>query len=463
MKKISSIVAGLFIVFGLFPTITQAEENPSYEQMKQTIMEKAEKYDIPPEILKAIAFVETGYKQFKSDGTPNVSPDGGIGVMQVTPSNIDIAVNVERLKTDYSYNIDVAAQVLNEKWNTSYLPIINDHDRTVLEDWYFAIMAYNGASKANDPNLHPGNTYQDSVYDRIAGSSFISWDNAFFTFPTFDIRYETGSDTMKFPTGVSYETTKQTPSQQMYAMNGIVYVDERDGAVNLRSSIGGSVVTALWPYTPLKVVSGPVESPDIDNDFVYYKVRGENHTGYITSAYLNKGNESITFTDAGDDKRAAALAFLALHDYAQGYSDGTFQSSANLKREHVAVILDNILNLTKPSSYQMKADDVESDNPYYEQLAEAEYNKLLGGGGALRPKEYLTRAQMAQVMTEAFDSYYAEPTTTHTFKDQASIWNPEAVNTIYFNDVTVSDPFHPNDKITRSQFALFIYRTMVDF
>ncbi|WP_106496174.1 S-layer homology domain-containing protein [Lentibacillus sp. Marseille-P4043] len=441
--------------------------NPSTDEIKQLISDEARERGIPPEILKAIAYVETGYQQYNSDGTPYISDDCGIGILQVTPEKIDIPVDTDRLKTDMEYNIEIGAQVLENKWNLDYLPKLNNHDKTNLEDWYFAIMAYNGLSKTNDPNIQPDHgeerPYQEKVYDRMEGSSLIYWDKAHFIFPTFDIRYD-GNNAMKFPDGKNYQTKTITPSQQMYDKGDIVYVDKRDGSVSLHEgSIDGPVNSKLWPFTPLTIASEPVESSSTGNDFAYYKVKGVTAEGYMASAYLNEGSKEILFNDPMDDKRAAALAFAAMNGYVQGYPNGDFGSGDSLKREHVAVILDNILSLSAPGNYQMVADDVEKDNPYYEQLAEAEFNKYLGGGGKLRPKEYFTRSQMAQVMTEAFDTHYKQPEDIHTFKDQENIWNPDAVNTIYSNDVTVADPFNPNDPITRSQFAIFIYRTMVDY
>ncbi|MDC3415971.1 S-layer homology domain-containing protein [Aquibacillus salsiterrae] len=466
LKKSSLIIVLLCGLMLATPVSAASSEssNLSIEEIKEQITTIALKYDIPPEIMKAIAFVETGYSQFKSDGSPNVSDDGGIGIMQVTPTDIDLPVDEEKLKTDMVYNIEVAAQVLNRKWELSYLPEINDRDRSVLENWYFAVMAYNGLSKTNDPNLNPTTAYQERVYNRMEGSSLIYWSEDLFEFPTFDIRYEDGSSKMKFAEGKHYTTNTITRSQQMYKLGDIVFIDERDGSVSLRPDlVQGQVTTKLWPYTPLEIVATPKESSSLENDFVYYKVKGVSADGYVASAYLNKGSETMMFEDSNDDKRAAALAFMALNGYATGYPNGNFGSFDRIKREHVAVILDNILDLDMPSDYQMEADDVNVVNPYFNQLAKVEYNGLLGAGGMLRPKELLTRAQMAQVMSTSFAAYYEKPTTNHTFKDQQAIWNPEAVNLIYYNDVTVADPFQPNEDITRSQFAIFLYRTMVNY
>lgn len=468
MRKLLMI---LVLSIGMIGTASQTvlaseSSNPPIEEIKKLIADEARSQGIPPEILKAIAAVENGYKQFNADGTPVISPDGGIGIMQVTPNNVDIPVDTDRLKTDIAYNIKIGAQVLSNKWELSYLPKMNSHDKSIMEDWYFAITAYNGLSKSNDPNIHPGDTYQEGVYEHIEGSSLIYWDDSYdyFKFPEFDIRYREDNETMYFAPNKDYQSKTTTPSQQMYEKGDVVFIDERDGSVSLHEgSFDGPVDMKLWPYTPLTIISGPIESPDKSNDFAYYQVEGVTANGFVASAYLNKGSGDLLFGDPIDDKRAAALAFAAKNGYVTGYPNGNFGSMDPLRREHVAVILDNILDLSAPDSYQMVADDVKDTNTYYQQLMEVEYNKLLGGGGKLRPKEYFTRSQMAQVMVEAFDSYYEEPTSTHTFKDQESIWNPKEVNKIYFNNVTVADPFNPNDKITRSQFAIFIYRTMVDF
>ena len=460
MKKWLVSIILVFTLFANTPTVFAENSNPPIEVLKTIITEKALKYDIPPEVLKAIAYVETGYKQF-DNGQPHMNADGGIGVMQVTPSKIDQTVDVNRLKYDIGYNIEVAAQVLNSKWNLSYLPKMNNGERHVLENWYFPVMAYNGLSKSNDPKTNPKAAYQERVFNRIKGASLIYWDKNYFVFPKFDLRYDEGNDTIKFPEGVHYQTAVKTESQQMYKNGELVYVDERDGSITLRKDLEGATTGKLLPYTPVKIVGKPAESPKMNNDFVYYKVKGITSNGYAASSYLNRADKENTFSDPYSDDRAAALYYMAQNGYVAGYKDGSFGSDEPLKREHVAVILDRMLNMKMPASYKMKAKDVKRSNPYYNQLAKAEYNGYLGNGGKLRPYEHLTRAQMAEVLVRAFDKNYKQPASKHKFKDQRAIWNHAAVNKLYYNKVTVADPFRPEENVTRSQFALFVYRTMV--
>ncbi|TRM10638.1 hypothetical protein FH966_02260 [Lentibacillus cibarius] len=467
LRRFLLVVVLCIGTFGLMSTSVFAEgdTNPPVDDVKQKIADVARDKGIPPEILKAIAANESAYKQFDEDGSPHISPDGGIGIMQVTPDSIHMDVDEEKLKTDLDYNIEMGAQVLLNKWELDFLPTMNEHDKSVLEDWYFALAAYNGLSKANDPNIHPDDAYQEKIYQRIEQSAFIYGEGeSYFAFPEIDINYKDNNDKMFFPADKNhYESRTVTPSQQMYEQGDVVYIDDREGFANISEGAITGAKNKLWPYTPLTITSDdPVESSNAANDFAYYEVEGVTADGYVASAYLNQGSKELVFNDPVDDHRAAALAFVSMNGYAQGYPNGHFGSNDPLRREHVAVMLTNILSLEAPDSYEIQAADAESIDNYREALRKAEYNGLLGGGGKLRPKETLTRAQMAQVMSNAFESYYEEPESTHAFKDADKIWNLEEVNTMYHNNVTVADPFRPNEDITRSQFAIFIYRTMVD-
>ncbi|WP_163539698.1 lytic transglycosylase domain-containing protein [Gracilibacillus sp. YIM 98692] len=87
------------LIFFLLSPVTYAEaSNLSVAEIKEKITSVAIEEEVPPEILKAIAFIETDYEHFNEDGEPNISDDGVIGVMQVTPDNIDLEVDEDRLE-----------------------------------------------------------------------------------------------------------------------------------------------------------------------------------------------------------------------------------------------------------------------------------------------------------------------------------------------------------------------------
>ena len=63
----------------------KAKQNPSYQHINCLLTEAAISADIPPEVVKAVATQENGsWEQFTAKGTPVVSADGGIGLMQLT-------------------------------------------------------------------------------------------------------------------------------------------------------------------------------------------------------------------------------------------------------------------------------------------------------------------------------------------------------------------------------------------
>ncbi|WP_432662560.1 transglycosylase SLT domain-containing protein [Wukongibacter baidiensis] len=152
-------------------------ENPDRDEMEDIIEAVSLDKGIPPVILKAIAYTESGLRQFE-DGDPLVSFDGvSYGVMQVTPK-VHTAYDEEKLKYDVEYNIEAGADILLSKWNYAFrsnpiIPKVGDGDPRILENWYFAIWAYNGWSESNNPNMIPYDhiswvqrkAYQDKVLD----------------------------------------------------------------------------------------------------------------------------------------------------------------------------------------------------------------------------------------------------------------------------------------------------------
>jgi len=114
---------------------------------------------IPPSLLKAVGWVESGWRQFTPTGRPLLSFDFGYGIMQITSGmagafasptgTLDPEVQAE-IASDYQYNIAFGARALAEKWDS--VPKIGDGNPSVLENWYYALWAYNGWGWVNNPN-----------------------------------------------------------------------------------------------------------------------------------------------------------------------------------------------------------------------------------------------------------------------------------------------------------------------
>jgi len=134
---------------------------PRIAAVKAKLRAAAAARGIPPEILYAIAYHESRWRQFDGGGHPLVSPDGGIGIMQVTSSG---RYDVERLKTDIGYNIAAGADLLLAK--LAVTPRIGKGSRDCYENWFYAVWAYNGWT--------PNNPYAYTIWDQV-GSGHGDW------------------------------------------------------------------------------------------------------------------------------------------------------------------------------------------------------------------------------------------------------------------------------------------------
>jgi hypothetical protein len=115
-----------------------------------------------------VGWLESGWRQFTPSGRPLVSPDFGYGIMQVTsgmagaggnPRGTIAARTQTRIVSNYAFNVAYGAAVLERKWAAT--PQVGTGDPTILEDWYYALWAYNGWGWMNNPN-NPRFTRQGS-------------------------------------------------------------------------------------------------------------------------------------------------------------------------------------------------------------------------------------------------------------------------------------------------------------
>lgn len=165
------VILIIFVFVFTINTFVFAGVNPSREELELMIERVAEKRAIPAILLKAIARVESCYEHYRADGSPKINGTS-IGLMQI--NNKNGGYDSERLKYDIMYNIEAGADVLLNKWAmSSYKEVasVGDMDPNVLENWYFALWAYNGWSQSNNPNIYQSYTkkytYQQLIYDVI--------------------------------------------------------------------------------------------------------------------------------------------------------------------------------------------------------------------------------------------------------------------------------------------------------
>lgn len=143
-----------------------AAEALSHEEIEGLIEEVAKEKGIPSVILKAIAWKESNYKQFDSNGNPFVRY-GNTGIMQI--NKVHKHLDQERLKYDIRYNIEAGADILLGRWYATgkVYPTIGDMNPNILEHWYFALWGYNGWVARNNPNVSGREAYQEELFQLI--------------------------------------------------------------------------------------------------------------------------------------------------------------------------------------------------------------------------------------------------------------------------------------------------------
>ncbi|MFQ3545491.1 cell wall-binding repeat-containing protein [Halobacillus rhizosphaerae] len=286
------------------------------------LTEAANEADVPPEVVKAIAFVESnGWKQ------DLISSDGGIGIMQVTTNICDDdqtpeangCYDEDKLKNDIQYNINAGVEVLNEKWKLGgkgAIPTIEGNDRHKIESWYFAVMAYNGLKPVNSPIDRDGNvnvdSYQYKVFQRIENSS-LDHKLANLPFKKEDFTYDRDSDANIIFNKLNYDVSLLlTESTQMYKGGKEQYYIP---AANLKQSLNdgqGSEIHDKVVTINSKPVFG-LKNENRFNHFVYYKINYGDNSGYITSNAIRQLPKRLK----GDNRIETAIEIAK-----DGWEDG---------------------------------------------------------------------------------------------------------------------------------------------
>jgi len=133
----------------IFVSETLGARNPDFKTINNLLEEAARKYNVPPSLLKAIAWYESNWKHFdETTGKviENIYGDGGIGIMQITDDTLCKKYNLDKYKLED--NIMCGALILRSKWDEGVKGSIQigapPDDPEVIENWWYATLAYNG-------------------------------------------------------------------------------------------------------------------------------------------------------------------------------------------------------------------------------------------------------------------------------------------------------------------------------
>lgn len=276
------------------------DKNPPFQHINCLLTNAALAADIPPEIVKAVAFQESHWQQYK-DGKVNIASDGGIGIMQITtiPSAYK---DRNRLKNDILYNIEAGVFILANKYNyvNSYgekIPKIKGASKKEIENWYFPVMAYNGTKAVNAPiyqknGLTNTGAYQEKVFTKMKAESFLNAVSfAKFPFKVENFLYDSNHN-------IEFKKIEYTLTDALHTSNhllkkgDLVIVTGGEGNLREGPSTSGIANKLALKSTILEITGTFAFDKNIEskNQFVWLPVKtlDGKSKGFIASAYVRK-------------------------------------------------------------------------------------------------------------------------------------------------------------------------------
>ncbi|PIE92348.1 S-layer protein [Bacillus fungorum] len=151
---------------------------------------------------------------------------------------------------------------------------------------------------------------------------------------------------------------------------------------------------------------------------------------------------------------------LVYHRIMYGYGNGKFGVEDKITREQAAAVLHRALHLKRSVFNENPYGDISGQSTMfpYEILELTNIGIFKGDeNGNFRPKDTLTRAELAQILTKAYELKTKRP---HTFTDiPENYWARDAISALQSNNVVVGTgdgKFEPEMLVTRGQFAKFL-------
>lgn len=434
--------------------------NPDFKTMNCLLTETALAYDVPPEIVKAIAEGESGnWRHFNDKGEAIVTSDNGIGIMQITNQS---QYDEHRLKDDIAYNIQAGVETLDKMFKRTDLPSINNKERDVLENWYFAIMAYNGTKPVNSPIVQATgqpnpNAYQEKIINIIEKFGLIKLADLPFT--KADFRYDSNStNNIEFVTKNYYFNLPFTKSKHFLESGQKVTATT---AVNVRTSpTTSSTEKGKTTIGEVLTITGPFQYDTNKNHFVWYPVKRSNGTtGYIASSYLKYRFTDIPAKHYAEDE----IEYLIDRGILKGVGNNRFGMGQGLTRWQAVVLLTRANHVSLENRPDPGFTDVPKSHPYYKEIAAAVDVNLFNGVSdqEFKPDKTLTRAEMAVVLQRLYQ--FPSTNIKVPFTDVKENWYKDAVARLYASGITdgvTKTAFGPKTTVTREQFAVFMVRSM---
>lgn len=152
------------------------------------------------------------------------------------------------------------------------------------------------------------------------------------------------------------------------------------------------------------------------------------------------------------------IHFLVDLGIIKGYQNGNYGVNDKVQRKHAAIMLARAFELDTENPKNPGFKDVPTNHSAYKEIAAVVEAGIFQKAEKFNPDGYLTRAQMAKILTYSFDLRYTYST---YFKDvDRDDWFYHDVQALASNSITTgrNGNFEPNAHTTRTEFAVFMAR-----
>jgi len=144
-----------------------------------------------------------------------------------------------------------------------------------------------------------------------------------------------------------------------------------------------------------------------------------------------------------------------------GYPDGTFKPKEKINRKQAAALVNRIVKLPARKKF-VAFKDVSAKNPYFNDIQKVQQAGIFepDAKGNFYPNKQITRAEMAKVLTIAFN--LKEISEIDFLDVPRSHPMSEYIRAMYAADITTGDGgiFYPEIAVSRDHYAVFLYRTL---
>ncbi len=459
------VILIIFVFVLTLNTLVYAGVNPSREELELMIEKVAQKRAIPSIFLKAIARVESCYEHYNKDGSPKITGTS-IGLMQI--NNRNGGYDSDKLKYDIMYNIEAGADVLMSKWSmSSYNTVssVGNMDPNVLENWYFALWAYNGWASSNNPNSYAKKyTYQQLIYDVIEKEYDRKVHNIDFSY---------------LPATEKPSRSLVVPTPQYTNSGGIIFYDKGDYVrtdgirekFHLRDGPAGRYIHDI-SLNQLAVID---EGPVLKNGYYWYKVYiDENTGGWIERNFLFRTGDIEYGRYVFEDISFHWARKIIMDLYGKGVVSQAqyFYPDNYISKEEFCILLSKVLDYAEYKNIKLEdkgileetGAPIDNIHPWALEYIKDVYNLGLVDEDDLHaPLESLSRKEAALIVENLFEisEEFSSLNIEAIFTDISSLNIEEinAIKTIYTNSIMTgksSTMFNPDAYLTRAEAAVIM-------